>query len=75
MLITAVQESHFEKHSFGEIGKNVGTMGTLNEKIQEQAMKVIGEYNAFKDKGGKAKDFFSRRGGSGNSSKLELVSE
>ena len=48
---------------------------TLNQKIEEQAMKVIGEYNAFKEKGGKMKDFFSRRGGSENTSKLELVTE
>ena len=48
---------------------------TLNQKIEEQAMKVIGEYNAFKEKGGKMKDFFSRRGGSENISKLELVTE
>jgi len=36
MLITAVQESHFEKHSFGEIGKDMRAMATLNEKIQEK---------------------------------------
>ena len=48
---------------------------TLNQKIEEQAMKVIGEYNAFKEKGGKMKDFFSRRGSSENTSKLELVTE
>ena len=45
------------------------------KKIEEQAMKVIGEYNAFKEKGGKMKDFFSRRGSSENTSKLELVTE
>ena len=45
---------------------------SLNQRIEEQAMRTIGEYNAFKDKGGKVKDF---RGGSKNSSKLGLVSD
>lgn len=53
---------------------NISLETTLNERIEEQAMKTLGNYKAFKDKGGKPEDFVSSRS-AGNGSKLELVSE
>lgn len=47
---------------------------SLNERIQEQAMKTIGQYNAFKDKGGKIGDFSIESQLGPSSGKLELVS-